>query len=414
MKPLAEIMRPNDIDEMVGQKHLIGTGTVIRNLIENKRIINSIFYGPPGTGKTTLAKIMAKYTEKRFYKINATTASIKDIHDIVNNLDNILNYNGVVLYIDEIQHFNKKQQQSLLEFIEDGRVVLLASTTENPYFSIHKAILSRSTIFQFKSLEKTDIVFALEESIKKLNKENYKITYDQNALEFIASICAGDVRKAYTILELFIKSTLKDVIHVSEEGIEALNQSNMKADASGDEYYNLLSAFQKSIRGSDENASIHYLARLIKSGNLDAIVRRLAVIAAEDIGLAHPNALVVINNGIELCLKVGFPEANLILSEMVLYLATLPKSNSAYLAISKALEDLEKIEIGDVPNSLKDCHYSGAKSLGVEGYKYPHNYENNYVDQVYLPKELENAKYYNPQKNKYELSIKTYWDRVKK
>ncbi|MGL5634921.1 MAG: replication-associated recombination protein A [Sarcina sp.] len=414
MKPLAEIMRPNDIDEMVGQKHLIGTGTVIRNLIENKRIINSIFYGPPGTGKTTLAQIMAKYTDKRFYKINATTASIKDIHDIVNNLDNILNYNGVVLYIDEIQHFNKKQQQSLLEFIEDGRVVLLASTTENPYFSIHKAILSRSTIFQFKSLEKADIVFALEESIKKLNKESYKITYDESALDFIASICAGDVRKAYTILELFIKSTLKDVIHVSVEGIESLNQSNMRADASGDEYYNLLSAFQKSIRGSDENAAIHYLARLIKSGNLDAIVRRLAVIAAEDIGLAHPNAIVVINNGIELCLKVGFPEANLILSEMVLYLATLPKSNSAYLAINKALEDLEKIEIGDVPNSLKDCYYSGARSLGVEGYKYPHNYENNYIEQVYLPKELENTKYYNPQNNKYELSIKNYWDKIKK
>lgn len=414
MKPLAELMRPSDIDEMVGQRHIIGKSSVIRNLIENKSIINSIFYGPPGTGKTTLAKIMAKYTEKKFYKINATTASIKDIHDIVNNLDNILNYNGVVLYVDEIQHFNKKQQQSLLEFIEDGRIVLLASTTENPYFCIHKAILSRSNIFAFKSLDREDVLVALLKSVDKLKNNGYKIDCEEGSLEFIADICGGDVRRAYTILELYIKSTLTDVIKITKERIETLNQSSMRADSSGDEYYNHLSALHKSIRGSDPDAAVHYLARLIKSGNLDAIVRRISIIAAEDIGMGHPNALAVINGGVELCLKVGFPEANIILSEMVIYLATLPKSNSAYVAINKALSDLETKRVSDMPDLLKDSHYSGARNLGVKGYKYPYNYENNYVKQVYMPKELENEVYYVPQNTKYEKTLEIYWKEIKK
>lgn len=414
MKPLAEIMRPTDIDEMVGQKHIISKGTVINNLIKNRTIINSIFYGPPGTGKTTLARIMSKYTDKKFYKINATTASVKDVQEIVNNLDNLLNYNGVVLYVDEIQHFNKKQQQSLLEFIEDGRVILLASTTENPYFCIHKAILSRSTIFQFKSLYREDIVIALDRAIEKLIKEGYKLECEDGALDFIADISAGDVRRAYTILELYIKSSLTDVIKVTKEKIEKLNQSNMKADASGDEYYNHLSALHKSIRGSDPNAAVHYLARLIKSGNLDAIVRRIAIIAAEDVGMAHPNAMPVINSGIDLCLKVGFPEANIILSQMVIYLATLPKSNSAYVAISRALNDLDTKRVSDMPDYLKDSHYSGARNLGVKGYKYPYDYLNNYVKQVYMPKELENEVYYIAQDTKYEKSLEAYWSSVKK
>jgi putative ATPase len=406
-------MRPSDIDDMVGQKHIIAKGTVIHNLLDNRNIINSIFYGPPGTGKTTLARIISQYTDKKFYKINATTASIKDIQEIVNSLDNILNYNGVVLYIDEIQHFNKKQQQALLEFIEDGRIIMLASTTENPYFSIHKAILSRSTIFQFESLDREDIVIALNRAIEKLIAEGYKIECDDGALDFIADISAGDVRKAYTVLELYMKSTLTDVIRVSKERIEKLNQSNMKSDASGDEYYNLLSALQKSIRGSDANAAIHYLARLIKGGNLDAIIRRIGVIAAEDIGMAHPNALTVVNNGIELCLKIGFPEASLVLSELVIYLATLPKSNSAYIAISNALADLETLRVDDMPSPLKDAHYSGAKSLGATGYKYPHDYPNHYVEQEYMPKVLNEKKYYVSQENKYEKSLENYWKTIK-
>lgn len=414
MKPLAEIMRPNDIDEMVGQEHIISEGKVIYKILKSRNIINCIFYGPPGTGKTTLARIIAKYTDKRFYKINATTASIKDIHEIVNDLDNILNYNGVILYIDEIQHFNKKQQQSLLEFIEDGRIILLASTTENPYFSIHKAIISRCTVFEFKSLNRDDIVKALERSVEKLKENNYKIEIDRETMEYIADISAGDVRKSYTILELAIKSSLTDIIRINKVNIEELKQSNMKSDTSGDEYYNLLSALQKSIRGSDENAAIHYLARLIKGGNLDAIVRRISVIAAEDIGMAHPNALTVVNSGIELCLKIGFPEASLILSELVIYLATLPKSNSAYIAISSALTDLDNMIVDDVPLYLKDAHYSGAKNLGVGGYKYPHDYENNYVNQIYMPENIKNKKYYISQDNKYEKSLHEYWGKVKK
>lgn len=414
IKPLAEIMRPSVIEDMVGQEHIIGENTPIKNLLENKMIMNSIFYGPPGTGKTTLANIISSYTDKRFYKINATTASVKDIHDIVNDLDNLLNYNGVLLYVDEIQHFNKKQQQSLLEFIEDGRITLIASTTENPYFYIHKAILSRCNIFVFKPLEKEHIVKGLKKAIDKLQNDGYNISANDDAIEYISYIAQGDIRKAYTILELAVKTILNKGNLITTELIEKLNQSNLKSDSSGDDYYNLLSAFQKSIRGSDPNASVHYLARLIKGGNLDSIIRRLAVIAAEDIGLAHPNALTITNNAIDLVLKVGLPEGRIILSDLVIYLATLPKSNSAVLAIEEALSDLDRLDVGDVPMHLKDCHYEGAKKLGVEGYKYPHNFENNYVKQEYLPSNIKNKVYYKPQNNKYESSLKNYWDNILK
>ncbi|MGL5615615.1 MAG: replication-associated recombination protein A [Sarcina sp.] len=414
MKPLAEIMRPVSIEDMVGQEHIVSKGKVIRNLLENKTMMNAIFYGPPGTGKTTLANIISKYTDKRFYKINATTASVKDIHSIVNDLDNLINYNGVLLYVDEIQHFNKKQQQSLLEFIEDGRITLIASTTENPYFYIHKAILSRSSIFTFKPLNKKDITIGLEKALIKFKEEGYNIVIEEDVLKYIAEIAQGDIRKAYTVLELAVKSNLKEEKIISLKDIEDLNQSNLKSDGSGDEYYNYLSAFQKSIRGSDPDAAVHYLARLIKGGNLDSIIRRISVIAAEDIGLAYPNALTITNNAIELVLKIGLPEGRIILAELVIYLATLPKSNSAVLAIDKALSDLEKLDVGDVPNHLKDCHYSGAKALGVEGYKYPHNFKNHYIKQQYLPNNIKDKIYYESQENKYESSLKNYWDNIVK
>ena len=413
MKPLAELMRPQNLEDFIGQKNIIGKGKPLYNLIISKRIPNCILYGPPGTGKTTLANIMAKYSDKKFYKLNATTASVKDIQEITESLDSLLNYNGVVIYIDELQHFSKKQQQSLLEFIENGRVTLIASTTENPYFAIHKAILSRCNIFQFESLNKEEIIEGLEKSIKRLINDGIEVDYSLEALSYISDICQGDYRKAYNILELSINSQLSKIKNINIEYIESLNQSHMRADSSGDEYYNYLSALQKSIRGSDADAAIHYLARLIKSGNLQAIIRRISVIVAEDIGLAHPNAITVINSGVELALKVGLPEASLILSELVIYLATLPKSNSAYVAISKAMDDLENKNIGDVPKHLKDAHYGGAKILGVEGYKYPHDYENNYIRQQYLPENLEGVKYYTPQNNKYENIIKNYWDNIK-
>ncbi|MDB2156462.1 replication-associated recombination protein A [Clostridium butyricum] len=413
MRPLADLMRPSSLDDFVGQKHIMSQGKPLYNLIKSKNICNCIFYGPPGTGKTTLANIMANYVDKKFYKLNATTASVKDIQDITNNLDSLLSYSGVVLYIDELQHFNKKQQQALLEFIEDGRITLIASTTENPYFVIHKAIISRCNIFSFKPLSSEDIIIGLEKSITKLIDEGVRVNYSQDALRYISEISQGDYRKSYNILELAINSQVKHVREITTEYIESLGQSNMRADSSGDEFYNLLSALQKSIRGSDADAAVHYLARLIKGGDLTAIVRRIAVIAAEDIGLAAPNALSIINSGIELVLKTGLPEARIILSEMVIYLATLPKSNSAYLAIGGALSDLESMNFGDVPMHLKDAHYGGAQKLGVGGYKYPHEFDNHYVKQEYMPHELIGRKYYEEQNNKYENSIKNYWKNIK-
>lgn len=413
MRPLADLMRPTELEDFVGQKHIMSEGKPLYNLIKSKKICNCIFYGPPGTGKTTLANIMANYVDKKFYKLNATTASVKDIQDITNNMENLLSYSGVVVYIDEIQHFNKKQQQALLEFIEDGRITLIASTTENPYFVIHKAIISRCNIFSFKPLQTEDIVIGLEKSLNKLINDGIQIKYSREAIEYIAEISQGDYRKSYNILELAINSQVKHVREISTEYIESLGQSNMRADNSGDEFYNLLSALQKSIRGSDPDAAVHYLARLIKGGDLAAIVRRIAVIAAEDIGLAAPNALSIVNSGIELVLKTGLPEARIILSEMVIYLATLPKSNSAYIAINNALSDLEKINFGDIPIYLKDSHYVGAEKLGVRGYKYPHDYENHYIKQEYMPKELVGRKYYEEQNNKYEKSIRSYWKNIK-
>ncbi len=406
-------MRPKNLEDIVGQKHIVGEGTPLNKLIKNKNIMNCIFYGPPGVGKTTLANIISNYTDKKFYKINATTSSIKEIQSITSDIDNLLNFKGIILYIDELQHFNKKQQQALLEFIEDGRVVLIASTTENPYFAIHKAILSRSTIFQFKPVSTEDIIIALERAVSKLEKEGYSISIEEGVLKYIGEISQGDVRKAYTVLELAIKSQEKDNIILNKDYVEKLGQSNLKSDSSGDDYYNLLSALQKSIRGSEPDAAIHYLARLIKGGNMDSVIRRIGVIAAEDIGLAHPNALQVVNSGIDLCLKIGMPEARIILAELVIYLATLPKSNSAYMAIDDALRDLERNNAGDVPKHLKDAHYGGASNLGVGGYLYPHNYPNSYISQEYMPENMRGKEYYKPKDNKYENSIKTYWNNVK-
>lgn len=412
MIPLAERMRANSLNEFIGQESIVGEGKPLYNLIKSKKISNCILYGPPGTGKTTLANIMADYVDKKFYKLNATTASTKDIYEITANTDTLLGYKGVVIYIDEIQHFSKKQQQSLLEFMENGKVTLIASTTENPYFAIHKAIISRCNIFKFEALTSKDIYKGLIKTIDKINDE-YKIIYEEDAIKYISEICSGDYRKALNILEFAINSRKNKEVPLTVDYIENLNQSHMNSDSSGDEYYNCLSAFQKSIRGSDPDAAIHYLARLIKGGNLTAIVRRLSVIVAEDIGLAYPNALSIVNSGIDLVLKVGLPEARIILAEITIFLATLPKSNSAYLAINKAMQDLDSINYGDVPPHLRDGHYSGAESLGVKGYQYPHNFENHYVKQQYMPKGLEGCNYYLPQKNKYEDGIKKYWDNIK-
>ena len=420
MKPLADLVRPTELDEVCGQEHILGKNKILDRIIKSGHISNMIFYGPPGTGKTTVANIIARKAGKRFYKLNATNASLKDIQDITKELDTFLGMNGVVLYLDEIQNFNKKQQQSLLEYIEDGRITLIASTTENPYFYIFKAILSRSTIFEFKPVGEEDIKKALDRAInlrsKEFNEISIKVTNE--AIEYLAAYCNGDVRKALNGLEVALNSTKpnddKEIV-IDLEVVKDSTQSKVIAfDMDGDAHYDILSAFQKSIRGSDADAAIHYLARLIKGGDLISICRRLQVIAAEDIGLAYPQAALIVKSLVDSARELGFPEARIPLAEATILLATSPKSNSSYVAINRALEDLENMTIDDIPMHLKDAHYEGASKMGrgIE-YKYPHAYENHYVKQQYLPDNIQNKVYYEYGDNKMEKTTKEYWNRVK-
>lgn len=420
MKPLADLVRPTELDEVCGQEHILGKNKILDRIIKSGHISNMIFYGPPGTGKTTVANIIARKAGKRFYKLNATNASLKDIQDITKELDTFLGMNGVVLYLDEIQNFNKKQQQSLLEYIEDGRITLIASTTENPYFYIFKAILSRSTIFEFKPVGEEDIKKALDRAItlrsKEFNEISVKVTHE--AIEYLAAYCNGDVRKALNGLEVALNSTKpnddKEIV-IDLEVVKDSTQSKVIAfDMDGDAHYDILSAFQKSIRGSDADAAIHYLARLIKGGDLISICRRLQVIAAEDIGLAYPQAALIVKSLVDSARELGFPEAIIPLAEATILLATSPKSNSSYVAINRALEDLENMTIDDIPMHLKDAHYGGASKMGrgIE-YKYPHAYENHYVKQQYLPDNIQNKVYYEYGDNKMEKTTKEYWNRVK-
>ena len=420
MKPLADLVRPTELDEVCGQEHILGKNKILDRIIKSGHISNMIFYGPPGTGKTTVANIIARKAGKRFYKLNATNASLKDIQDITKELDTFLGMNGVVLYLDEIQNFNKKQQQSLLEYIEDGRITLIASTTENPYFYIFKAILSRSTIFEFKPVGEEDIKKALDRAItlrsKEFNEIYIKVTNE--AKEYLAAYCNGDVRKALNGLEVALNSTKpnddKEIL-INVEVVKDSTQSKVIAfDMDGDAHYDILSAFQKSIRGSDADAAIHYLARLIKGGDLISICRRLQVIAAEDIGLAYPQAALIVKSLVDSARELGFPEARIPLAEATILLATSPKSNSSYVAINRALADLENMTIDDIPMHLKDAHYEGASKMGrgIE-YKYPHAYENHYVKQQYLPDNIKNKVYYEYGDNKMEKTTKEYWNRVK-
>lgn len=419
-KPLAEKIRPNELSEVFGQKHILGENKILNRIIKSGTINNMIFYGPPGIGKTTVANIISNKINKRFYKLNATTASLKDIQEIGKELDTFMGRDGVVLYLDEIQNFNKKQQQSLLEYIEDGRITLIASTTENPYHYIFKALLSRSTIFEFKALDEEDVIDALKRavSIEEEDYENLKIIVSDDGYRYFAAASNGDVRKALNGLEVAINSTNPnengEIIIDLEVAKESAQTKVVAYDMKGDSHYDILSAFQKSIRGSDPNASIHYLARLIKAGDLISICRRLQVIASEDIGLAYPQAAMIVKSLVDSARELGFPEARIPLAEATILLATSPKSNKAYVAIDSALKDLETMKIDDIPNTLKDAHYGGAKSLGrgIE-YKYPHNYENSYIEQQYLPNNIKNKKYYIPGDNKFEKGIDNYWKAIK-
>jgi putative ATPase len=409
--PLADKVRPKHINEVFGQKHLIGKDKVLTKIIDSGNIPNMIFHGPPGVGKTTIANIIADVSDKKLYKLNATTASLKDIQEIIGDLNSLLTYKGVLLYLDEIQNFNKKQQQSLLSFLEDGRITLIASTTENPYFSIYKAILSRSLVFEFKPLNSSDIIEGLIRALEILKNEGKKIKYNKETLKYIAEISQGDIRKALSILEVAVNTDRRNEIILNGESIENLEQDNLKFGET--DYYDWLSMLQKSIRGSSPDASVLSLAALLKAGRLEEVCRRLLVIASEDCGLAAGNSYATVFGLISAARMVGLPEAQIILSHAVVFMATLPKSNSACLAIFKAMEDIENKDIGEIPIYLKDAHYSGAEKLGIKGYKYPHDYPNHYVEQQYMPHNLKDRIYYVPGNNKYEKNIENYWKSIK-
>ena len=412
MRPLADKIRPKTLDTVVGQKHLIGNNKILRRIIEKKEIPNMIFFGPSGVGKTTISNIIVNQTDKKLFKLNATTASLKDIEDITKNLDNLYGYNGVVLYLDEIQNFNKRQQQSLLSYIENGQITLIASTTENPYFSVYSALISRCLIFEFKPLNSDDIFLGLKNTINSLNEqESLNISYDIDALKKISILSKGDLRKAINILDVLIKSNLRHNIHIDLTSVLELNTESFFMDQS--KYYDYISMLQKSIRGSDTDASILALSVLLKTGHFDDIIRRLLVIASEDCGLAMGNMYSSFFSLINAAKMVGMPEAKIILAHAVILLSTSPKSNSAYVAISKAFNDIEKKDIGPVLNHLRDCHYEGSKKLGITGYKYPHDYPNHYVKQDYMPDNLKGTTYYTPCDNKYENSLKEYWSKIK-
>lgn len=419
--PLADRIRPSSLDEVVGQKHLIGEGKLLRRIIEHNEVPNMIFYGPSGVGKTTIANIIASNTGKTLEKLNATTASVSDIKRIVDQLDTFLAPNGVLLYLDEIQHFNKKQQQSLLEYMENGKITLIASTTENPYFYIYNAVLSRSIVFEFKPLSADDIEEAVQRGIEILKNDvysSYDVEIEDNVIKHIANTANGDVRKALNAVEalfLAVHPDMNGVIRIPLELAEqAVQKKALRYDKDGDSHYDILSAFQKSVRGSDPDAAIHYLARLVAADDLQSICRRVLVMASEDIGLAYPQAAAIVNACVNSALQLGFPEARIPLAEAVILLATAPKSNSAINAIDKALEDIKNTDTGDIPQHLKDSHYGGAKTLGhgIE-YKYPHSYPNHYIAQQYLPDNIKDKVYYKFGENKTEGAAREYWKRIK-
>ncbi len=411
--PLADKIRPQSFDEVVGQKHLLSKDSLFRRVIESGNIPNLVFYGPSGVGKTTVAEIIAKSCDKTLRKINATNASLSDIKDVCAETGSVFTSDGILLYIDEIQYFNKKQQQSLLEFIEDGRITLICSTTENPYFAIYPAILSRSNVFEFKSVDKDDIKLALDRAYSLLCKSygtGERNSETAAALSLIASSCIGDVRRAIGALEICFLGTGGKLTEKAAH--EAIGDFALKLDRDGNEHYDLLSAFQKSIRGSDENAALFYLARLLEAGDLLSPCRRLLVIASEDVGLAYPMASVIVNSLIDSAKQLGLPEARIPLAQAVVLLATAPKSNSAYLAYDAAAQDVRDGKGMKMPDYLRDSMQPSAQ--GNKDYVYPHPYPKHYVLQQYLPDDIADSKYYEFGDNKNELAAKEYREMIVK
>ena len=416
--PLADRLRPKIISEVAGQKHLLSEGKVLRRIIDSGELPNLIFYGPSGVGKTTVANIIAENCGKKLYYLNATTASTADIKEIINSIGTIESVGGILLYLDEIQYFNKKQQQILLSYIENGDITLIASTTENPYFYVYNAILSRSTVFEFKTLSSADIFTVLERAIGILSAEKGKaIKISDEAVRKIATAAAGDVRRSLNMLELCVLTAdVTEDIAVSNETIEEILASNsVRYDREGDEHYDIISAYQKSMRGSDPDAAIYYLGRLLAAGDLPSACRRLLVCANEDVGLAYPQIIPIVKAAVDTAMMVGLPEARLPLANAVILVANSPKSVSAHDAINAAMADIERGIGGDIPRQLQNKHFDGedAKVKG-QNYKYPHSFPGHYVNQQYLPDNIKNKKYYNYGDNKTEQKFKEYWDAIKK
>lgn len=419
MPPLADKIRPRSLDDVVGQQHLIGKNKPLRRIIESGEIPNMVFYGPSGVGKTTIASIIASSTNKELRKLNATTASTADIKEIVSQINTFSGVNGILLYLDEIQYFNKKQQQTLLEFIENGSITLIASTTENPYFYVYNAILSRSTVFEFKTIEAGEVERAVIRGFEIAGEERgERYTLEDGAARYIANACGGDVRKALNAVELTAltaEETERGEKLVTLESAQALTQkSALRYDKDGDSHYDILSGYQKSMRGSDPNAALYYLARLLEAGDLPSACRRLMVCACEDVGLAYPQLLPIVKACVDMANAVGLPEAKIPLADAVVMVCNAPKSNSAYMAYAAAEADLRAGKVGEIPRRLQNKHYDGAeREVKGQHYLYPHDYPNHWVEQQYLPDILKNARYYEFGDNKNEQAFREYWERVK-
>ncbi|MDL2324319.1 replication-associated recombination protein A [Ruminococcaceae bacterium OttesenSCG-928-A16] len=416
--PLAERLRPQTLDEVVGQQHLLSKDKVFRRTIDSGRIPNMIFYGPSGCGKTTVARIIAQNSGMKLHKLNGTSASTGDIRDVMSDIGTFGSQNGILLYLDEIQYLNKKQQQSLLEYIEDGSITLIASTTENPYFYIYNALLSRCTVFEFKPLTADDTEQGLKNAAKKIEQaDKIKITFEKGALRKLAVACGGDMRKALNGLEFAISAAPekdgKRKLTLEAAG-QVAQRSSMRYDRAGEEHYDIISGYQKAMRGSDVDAALHYLARLLVADDLVSACRRLVVCASEDVGLAYPQILPIVKAAVDIALQVGLPEAQIPLADAVVLVCLAPKSNAAAEAIFAAMDDVRKGNSGPIPRQLQNKHFDGADAdVKGQNYLYPHSYPNHWVQQQYLPDILKNTTYYTPGENKTEQSFKEYWEKIK-